>query len=339
MKPNELLRATLHPSIVQLPNEGEFPSLEGATGWLNTAPLTPAGLRGKVVLASFWTFTCVNWRRTQPYLHAWADKYKDMGLVVLGIHTPEFEFEKDIENVRREAKAQGVEYPIVLDSNYAIWRAFDNHYWPALYFIDAQGVIRFHHFGESDYDQSEMMLQQLLMRAGVSGIGDGLAPVEPTGAEVAADWGSVRSPESYVGYAQGENLASPEQVRTDHAQDYTAPARVNLNEWALVGNWTVGRQATALNKPNGRIVFRFHARDVNLVMGPPKQGAVVRFRVLLDGQAPGAAHGVDIDAQGNGTADAQRMYQLIRQPKPIADRTFEIEFLDAGVETFVFTFG
>jgi thiol-disulfide isomerase/thioredoxin len=329
----------LTPAAVQLPIEGELPSLAGATGWLNSQPLTAAGLRGKVVLIDIWTYTCINWLRTLPYVRAWAEKYKDRGLVVIGVHSPEFEFEKNVDNVRLAAKDMRVDYPIAIDSEHAIWRAFKNQYWLALYFIDAQGHIRHHQFGEGEYEQSERIIQQLLAEAGNGGVGRELVAVDGRGAEAAADWGSLKSPENYVGYERTENFASPGGAVLEKPRVYAAPARLRLNHWALSGNWTVGRQTAALNKANGRIAYRFHARDLHLVMGPAARGTSVRFRVLIDGQPPGAAHGIDIDERGNGTATEQRLYQLIRQPKPIADRQFEIEFLDAGVEAFAFTFG
>ena len=327
------------PAAVRLPIEGELPSLGSATEWLNSPPLTAAGLRGKVVLIDFWTYTCINWLRSLPYVRAWAEKYKDQGLVVIGVHAPEFAFEKNVDNVRRAAEDMRVDYPIAIDNDYAIWRAFKNQYWPALYFVDAQGHIRHHQFGEGEYAQSETIIQQLLAEAGSGGIGHELVSVDARGAEAAADWGSLQSPENYVGYARTENFASPGGAVLDKRRVYAAPARLRLNNWALSGDWTVAKQATVLNKANGRIAYRFHARDLHLVMGPAARGASVRFRVLIDGQPPGAAHGIDVDDQGNGTAAEQRLYQLIRQPKPIADRQFEIEFLDSGVAAFAFTFG
>jgi thiol-disulfide isomerase/thioredoxin len=319
--------------------EGAFPSLSGANGWLNSQPLTAASLRGKVVLVDFWTYTCVNWRRTLPYVRAWAEKYKDQGLVVIGVHTPEFSFENEVDNVRWAVKDMKIDYPIAIDSDYAVWRAFNNEYWPALYFIDAQGRIRHHQFGEGDYDQSERIIQQLLSENGIQGIRHELVSVEAHGAEVAADWGTLKSPESYVGHDLAQNFASPGGAAVDKPRTYAAPARLQVNHWALSGDWTVRKEAAVLNKPNGRIAYRFHARDLNLVMGPAARGTPVRFRVLIDGKPPGAAHGTDLDEQGNGTVTEQRLYQLIRQPKPVADRQFEIEFLDPGVEAFDFTFG
>jgi thiol-disulfide isomerase/thioredoxin len=327
------------PAAVRLPIEGELPPLGGATGWLNSPPLTAEGLRGKVVLVQFWTYSCINWLRTLPYVRAWADKYRDRGLVVIGVHTPEFAFEKDLVNVRWAAKDMRVNYPIALDSDYAVWRAFENQYWPALYFVDAKGKIRHHHFGEGDYEQSERIIQQLLAEAGSGGITPDLVSADARGIEAPADWGSSKSPENYVGYARTENFSSPGGTVQDRRHVYRAPDRLKLNHWALSGDWTMGKQATALNQANGRIAYRFHARDLHLVMGPAARGTSVRFRVLIDGQPPGAAHGLDVDAQGYGTATEQRLYQLIRQPGPIADRQFEIEFLDPGVEAFAFTFG
>jgi len=339
MKANQLFRATIHPATVQLPIEGELPSLGGAIEWLNSEPLSAAGLRGNVVLISFWTYTCINWLRSLPYVRAWAEKYKDHGLVVISVHTPEFAFEHDIDNVRRAAKDMRIDNPIAIDNDYTIWRAFDNHYWPALYFVDAQGRIRHHQFGEGQYEQSEMILQQLLAEAGIGDIGQELVSVEASGIEAAADWGSLRSPENYVGYERTENFASPGGAVLGTRRVYAVPAQLRLNQWALSGDWTVERQATVLNTANGRIAYRFHARDLHLVMGPAARGTSVRFRLRIDGQPPGAAHGLDVDDQGNGTLSEQRLYQLIRQPQPIADRLFEIEFLDPGVEAYAFTFG
>jgi thiol-disulfide isomerase/thioredoxin len=327
------------PATVKLPIEGELPSLGGATEWLNSPPLTAASLRGKVVLIDVWTYTCINWLRTLPYVRAWAEKYKSQGLVVIGVHSPEFPFEKNVDNVRRAAKDMRVDYPIAIDSDFAIWRALKNEYWPALYIVDAQGRIRHHQFGEGEYDRSERIIQQLLSEAGTGSIGHDLVSVDPRGAEVAADWSSLKSSENYVGYERTENFASRGGAVLDKPHVYAAPARLKLNEWALSGDWTAEKRATVLNKPNGRIAYRFHARDLHLVMGPAAQGTSVRFRVLIDGQPPSAAHGIDVDDQGNGTVTEQRLYQLIRQPKPIADRQFEIEFLDPGVEAFAFTFG
>jgi thiol-disulfide isomerase/thioredoxin len=327
------------PAAVQLPIEDKLAFLGGATGWLNSQPLTGAGLRGKVVLIDVWTYTCINWLRQLPYVRAWAEKYKNQGLVVIGVHSPEFAFEKNVDNVRRAAKDLNVNYPIAIDSEYAIWRALKNEYWPALYFVDAHGRLRHHHFGEGEYEQSERVIQQLLAEAGSDAISRELVSVDARGVEAAADWGSLRSPENYVGYERTENFVSPGGAALEKRRTYAVPARLRLNHWALSGDWTVGKQAIALNKANGRIAYRFHARDLHLVMGPTTRRTSVRFRVLIDGKPPGAAQGIDVDEQGNGTVTEQRMYQLIRQPKPIADRHFEIEFLGSGVEAFAFTFG
>jgi thiol-disulfide isomerase/thioredoxin len=330
----EMMPAKGQPAV-----EGELSSLNNATEWLNSEPLTAAGLRGKVVLIDVWTYTCINWQRSAPYLRAWAEKYKDQGLVVIGVHAPEFAFERDIDNVRQAEKSLRLGYPIVIDNDYAIWRAFKNQYWPALYFVDAQGRTRHHHFGEGDYEQSERFIRKLLTEAGASGIGNALITVDGVGAEAAADWGSLKSPENYLGYERTERFASPGGAILDKSHVYVGSGRLGLNHWALSGDWTMKKGAAALNKSSGRIAYRFHARDLHLVMGPATRGTSVRFRVLLDGQAPGAAHGSDVDEEGIGTATEQRLYQLIRQPRPIADRVFEIEFLDPGVEAFAFTFG
>jgi thiol-disulfide isomerase/thioredoxin len=336
---NQLFRATTHPAAVQLPVEGSLPSLAGATGWLNSPPLTAAGLRGKVVLADFWTYTCINWLRTLPYLRAWAQTYQDHGLVVVGVHTPEFDVEHDLDNVRRAVRDLGVDYPVAVDSDYAIWTAFDNHYWPALYVVDAQGQVRHHRFGEGGYQQVEMILRQLLTEAGAGGIDQDLVSVDAGGVEAPADWDSLWSPENYLGYERTENFASPDGAVLGTRQVYAVPARLRLNHWAVAGDWTVNRQAIVLNAPDGRIAYRFHARDLHLVMAPTAPGSPIRFRVLLDGQPPGAAHGVDIDDQGNGTLTEPRLYQLVRQPGPIGERTFEVSFLDPGVQAYAFTFG
>lgn len=312
-------------------------ALGAASGWLNTPPLTTAGLRGKVVLVDFWTYTCINWLRTEPYVRAWAEKYKDKGLVVIGVHTPEFSFEREADNVRREVKAMHIDYPVAMDNDYAIWRGFSNNYWPALYFVDAQGKVRDHQFGEGGYDKAERMIQQLLKEAGARDVPMDLVPSLGQGAEAPADWGSLNSQENYVGYQKTEGFLSPGGATLGHAKLYSIPPSLPLNAWALSGNWTMNGEALVLNKPKGRLVYRFHARDLHFVMGA--RGGPVKFRITIDGQAPGAAHGVDVDEQGYGTVSDHRMYQLIRQQKPIEDRTFEIEFLDAGVEGFSFTFG
>ena len=316
----------------------ELAALDRATGWLNTPRLTADGLAGKVVLVDFCTYTCINWLRTLPYVRAWAQKYRQ-GLVVIGVHTPEFAFERNLDNVRRAVQQLKIEYPIATDNEYAIWRAFDNHYWPALYFVDARGQVRQHHFGEGQYEQSEMTIQRLLKDAGVSNVSGSMVSVDARGIEAPADWVNLKSPENYLGHDRTERFASPGGAERDRRRRYTAPARLGLNQWALTGEWTMGRQATVLNGPNGSLACQFHARDLHLVMGPPKQGTSVRFRVTIDGQPPGPAHGSDVDDNGNGTANEQRLYQLVRQPGAILDRRFDIEFLEAGVEIYAFTFG
>ncbi len=324
---------------VDLSVEGHLPSLDGATGWLNSPPLTPAGLRGKVVLVDFWTYTCINWLRTLGYVRAWAEKYETQGLVVLGVHTPEFPFERDVDNVRWAAREMRVEYPIALDPDYGVWDAFANRYWPAVYIADAEGRIRYHHFGEGAYDDCERVIQALLREAGAEGVGDDLVSVADDGVEAQADWATLESPETYLGYGQAQNFASPGGVEHDAPRTYGPPDRLRLNDWTLAGDWTVERRAAVLNRADGRIAFRFHARDVNLVMGPPAKDTPVPFVVRVDGEPPGAAHGLDVDEQGQGTLSGQRLYQLIRERGRIADRTFEITFLAPGVEAYVFTFG
>jgi thiol-disulfide isomerase/thioredoxin len=316
-------------------DEGALPSLSGATQWLNSPPLTPESLRGKVVLVDFWTYTCVNWLRTLPYVRAWADKYRDHGLVVIGAHTPEFPFEKDIDNVQWAAKEMDVRYPIAVDSNYGVWRAFNNNYWPAVYIADVNGRIRFHHFGESAYDDTERVIQRLLSESGHT-TDNSLVKVNPRGLEVAADFGTLRSPESYLGYSKAEAFAS--DALQDEAHAYTVP-HLLLNHWGLAGNWTVKETPAVLNEPNGKIVYRFHARDVNLIMGVPPGSKPVRFTVKIDGKTPGDAHGTDVDAQGTGTTSRQRTYQLVREQSRITDREVEVQFAEPGVEAFCFTFG
>ncbi len=325
-----------------LPVEGTLPSLDGAVQWLNSPPLTAAGLRGKVVLVDFWTYSCINCLRTLPYTTAWAHKYAPYGLVVIGVHAPEFAFERDIGNVKKAVHDLGIDYPVAIDNGYAIWRAFGNEYWPAHYFVDAQGRIRHHHFGEGEYAQSERAIQSLLAEAGhpeALNVPLGLTGAPANGALAAADSADVRSPETYVGYARAEDFTSPGGVVRDAAHRYDAPAHPGLNDWGLAGTWQVGAERATLAAPAGRIVYRFHARDLHLVLGPGATGKPVRFRVTLDGAAPGSAHGADVDAQGYGTVTGQRLYQLVRQPGAIADRTFSIEFLDPGVDAYAFTFG
>jgi thiol-disulfide isomerase/thioredoxin len=317
----------------------ELPSFDGATAWLNSEPLTPDGLRGKVVLTEFCTYSCVNWLRTLPYARAWAEKYGDHGLVVIGAHSPEFPFEHDIDAVARNLEAMGVDFPIAVDNDFEVWRAFDNHYWPALYFADAEGRIRHHRFGEEDYERSESVIQELIGDAGFDGFDRELVSLVPSGVEVAADWDTLGSPEAYVGYERAQNFASPGGLVPDQPNAYVAPPELGLNEWSLSGDWTVGRQPTVLNNADGGIAYRFHARDVNLVMGSGDPASPVRFQVRIDGEVPGASHGLDVDEAGNGTVGEARLYQLIRQPARISNRTFEITFLDSGAQAYVFTFG
>ena len=339
MTPHWPVPAGLHTSSTRLPVESRLPSFDGATGWLNSPPLTASGLRGKVVLVNFWTYTCINWLRQLPYVRSWADRYSGHGLIVVGVHTPEFGFEHDLGNVRRAVQDMRVEYPVAIDNDYAVWSAFANHYWPALYFADPQARIRHHHFGEGEYQQSEMVIRQLLAENGSTGLGHELVSVDARDAEAPADWAALRSPENYTGYERTEGFASPGGAVPGKRHAYEAPAELRLNHWALAGDWTVEEQAVTLNQAGGRIAYRFHARDLHLVMGPAEAGTPVRFRVLIDGQPPGAAHGADVDDQGGGTAAEQRLHQLIRQPGPITDRTFEIVFLDPGVQAYSFTFG
>jgi hypothetical protein len=322
----------------ELPIEGRMPAFDGATTWINSAPLTPASLRGQVVLVSFGTYTCINWIRSLPYVRAWADRYASDGLRVVGVQTPEFVFEGDLDNVARAIKEMDVRYPVAVDNRYAVWEAFANHYWPALYFVDADGRIRHHHFGEGEYEHSEMVLQMLLREAGVD-VDQGLVGIEPGGVEAAADWATLGSPETYLGYGRAVGFASPEEVIPDRPGAYSVPSGLRRNQWALSGDWLIADVPVTLDAPGGSIAFGFHARDVHLVMGPPARRPPVRFTVSPDGEPPGPAHGVDDDEDGNGTADYQRTYQLIRQPGPITDRQLEIHFLEPGVEAFVFTFG
>ena len=321
------------------PAAGELASLSRATTWINTAPLSEDGLRGKVVLIDVWTYTCINWLRTLPYVRAWSEKYRGDGLVVISVHAPEFAFEHDLDNVRRMARELKVAYPVAVDNSFAIWRAFRNRYWPALYLIDARGMIRHRQFGEGEYERSEQMIQRLLTDAGAGIRNRGLVSVNGRGAEAAPDWRNLKSPENYLGYERTTGFASPGDAALNRPHAYTLPSRLRLHQWAVAGEWTIRNQAITLNRAEGRIAARFHARDLHLVMGPAMRGAAVRFRVLIDGAPPGPAGGTDVDARGNGVITDQRLYQLIRQPGPIEDRTFEIVFLDPGADAFAFTFG
>jgi thiol-disulfide isomerase/thioredoxin len=318
---------------------GRMPSLEGATGWLNSPPLTTESLRDRVVAVDFWTYTCINWLRTVPYVRAWDEAYRDAGLVVLGVHTPEFPFEQDVDNVRLAIADRQITYPVAVDSDYGIWTAFSNMYWPALYLVDAQGNIRFHHFGEGAYEESERVIRQLL---GEAGAGDGLpepVTVDARGIEAAADWSDLGSAENYLGAERTDNFASPERAITGTPRRYTLPSRLAPNHWALSGAWTMRPDAVLLDEAGGQITYRFSARDLHLVMAPPSPGSPVRFDVRLDGEPPGADHGDDVDGDGTGAVTEPRLYQLVRQRGPVTERTFQITFLDPGAQAYAFTFG
>jgi thiol-disulfide isomerase/thioredoxin len=312
--------------------EGGFPPLAGATGWLNSQPLTPAELRGRVVLIDFWTLTCINWLRTEPYIRTWSRTYRNDGLVVVGVHTPEFSFEHELQRVRQATMERGIDYPVALDNHYEVWGAFENHYWPALYFIDTEGRIRDHHFGEGRYEQSERVIQGLL------GVERELVSVEGVGVEAEADWEHLRTPETYLGYARSENFASPGGAALEEHRVYQLPERLGFNNWALAGEWTIGRENVVLEQAGGRIAYRFHARDAHLVLSPGAREPIP-FRVLLDGEAPGRSHGVDVDEDGSGLLTGGRMYQLVRQHGDVRERTLEISFSQPGAEAYVFTFG
>ena len=315
------------------------PDLSGATAWINSPPLTLASLRGKVVLVDFWTYSCINCLRTLPYIKAWNEKYQNSGLVIVGVHTPEFPFEKDEANVRKAVKDLGILYPVPMDNNYKIWRSFNNEYWPADYFIDATGQVRFHHFGEGAYDESEQWIRTLLEEANHTPLPQAATKIAASGTEAAADSNDVQSPETYVGYARAQSFASPGGLNQDDPQLYKTPAGLNLNQWAFGGRWKDEEQVATSLAVGDSISFRFHARDLHLVLGPAADGKAVRFRVTLDGQAPGADHGMDTDAEGYGVVTGDRLYQLIRQQGIIRDRTFRIEFLVPGVRAYSFTFG
>lgn len=321
-----------------LPIEGMMPPLDGAVQWINSPPLSAADLRGKVVLVDFWTYSCINCLRSLPYVNAWAEKYKDQGLVVIGVHAPEFAFEKDINNVAKAVKDLNISYPVAIDNNYAIWRGFNNRYWPAHYFIDGQGRIRGHHFGEGNYDESEKMIQQLLAEANNKPVSTSLVTSTATGVGLAASMRDIQSPETYIGYSRAENFVSEGGQVPDQSHRYTAPTALQINQWALGGNWKVGEESAVQLSDQGRLSYRFHARDLHLVMGS-STAKPIHFRVTLNGKAPGKNHGVDTDENGMGIVTGQRLYQLIRQTQPIIDQTFDIEFFDPNVEIFAFTFG
>ncbi|WP_395607510.1 cytochrome c biogenesis protein DipZ [Pseudomonas sp. B22129] len=322
-----------------LPIEGALPPLDGAVQWLNSPPLTAEGLKGKVVLVDFWTYSCINCLRTLPYVKAWAEKYHDQGLVVIGVHAPEFAFERDVNNVTKAMKDLGITYPVAIDNNYKIWRAFNNQYWPAHYFADAKGQIRYHHFGEGDYAESERVIQQLLREAGAKNVAGGLIEADAKGVQQAPDSNEVQSPETYLGFQRAENFVTTGTLATDKVVNYPVAGKLALNNWTLEGQWNVGGQQATLDQAGGRIVYRFHARDLHLVLGPGADGKPVRFKVSIDGQAPGDAHGTDVAPDGSGTVTEQRLYQLVRQPGAVQDRTFSIEFLDPNVSAYAFTFG
>jgi cytochrome c biogenesis protein CcdA/thiol-disulfide isomerase/thioredoxin len=322
-----------------LPIEGALPSLEGAVQWLNSPPLTAEALKGKVVLVDFWTYSCINCLRSLPYVKAWAEKYHDQGLVVIGVHAPEFAFERDVSNVTQAMKDLGITYPVAIDNNYKVWRAFNNQYWPAHYFADAKGQIRYHHFGEGDYGESERVIQQLLREAGAKNVAEGLIKADAKGVQQAPDMNEVQSPETYLGFQRAENFVTTGTLASNQVANYPAAGKLALNNWTLEGQWNVGGQQATLGRAGGRIVYRFHARDLHLVLGPAADGKPVRFKVTIDGQAPGDAHGADVAPDGSGTVTEQRLYQLVRQPGAVQDRTFTIEFLDPQVSAYAFTFG
>jgi len=322
-----------------LGDEGAMPDLDGATGWLNSAPLSRKSLRGRVVLVNFWTYTCINSLRPLPYVKSWAAKYKDAGLVVIGVHTPEFSFEHEPTNVEDAVRNLNVVFPVAIDSKYGIWQSFNNHAWPAQYLVDAKGRIRYHHLGEGDYGEIERVIQELLKENKAAGLSSGTTSVSGVGIEAAPDWTDQRSPETYIGYRQAQNFASPEKVHKNSIQVFSTPVKLSLNHWGLSGSWNVNAESAVLEVVPGKIVFRFHSRDLNLVAAPSKDGKPVRFVVRLDGAVPGENCGVDTAPEGSGEIREPRLYQLIRQKGPIVDRTFEIEFLDLGVQALDFTFG
>ncbi len=325
--------------VPALSDEGPMPDIGGAVSWINSQPLSTKSLRGKVVLIDFWTYSCINCLRALPYVEGWATKYKDAGLVVIGVHTPEFAFEKERSNVEKAVRDLKVNYPVAIDSDYNIWRAFHNEYWPAHYFIDGKGRIRYHHYGEGEYDESERVIQELLKENGAQSLPNATINVAASGVEAAPDKGNSHSPETYIGYHRADHFASAQPIAQDSKKTYTLQPRLTLNQWGLTGSWEVGEESAVLKTAPGKIVFRFHARDLHLVLGPAKGGKPIRFTVKLDGTAPGDDHGSDTDSSGAGTVREHRLYQLIRQKGPVEDRTFEIEFLDPGVQAFAFTFG
>jgi thiol-disulfide isomerase/thioredoxin len=318
--------------MTRLDRRVDTPSFDGAIEWINSEPLDSTELRGRVLLVNFWTLTCINWLRQEPYVRAWSQAYRDDGLVVIGVHTPEFSFEHDVEGVRRATHERSIEYPVAVDNDYDVWTAFDNHFWPALYFVDAEGVIRDEYFGEGRYEESERVIQRLL------GVDRELVSVEGLGVEAEADWDHLRTAETYLGYGRGSGFASPNGAAVDERHDYALPERLPLNHWALGGAWTIGHENVVLEQPGGRIAFRFHARDAHLVLSGGAREPI-SFRVRLDGQAPGSSHGVDIDEEGNGVLRDGGLYQLVREREAVRERTLEITFLAPGAEAYAFTFG
>jgi thiol-disulfide isomerase/thioredoxin len=320
-------------------SSGPLAALLGARQWLNTQPLRADDLRGKVVLVNFWTFSCINSLRALPYVREWAKKYRDRGLVVVGVQTPEFAFEKNVANVSKALISLGVNYPVAVDNDFGIWRAFSNEAWPAFYFIGADGRVKHHVLGEGGYDDSERLIQRMLSEADGTPVTSPIVAIDGTGPQAAADENDLRSGETYIGYAQAQNFASPGGAEEDAPSLYRTVSALRLNQWSLAGVWTVGSEFATLNEAAGRIAYRFHSRDLHLVLATSSQDRPIRFRITIDGAPPGADHGVDVDAGGLGSVQEDRMYQLVRQTMPVADRTFEIEFLDAGVRAYVFTFG
>ena len=338
-QPAPIVRVSMPAPASALPVEGRLPPLDGANAWLNSAPLTPDALRGKVVLVNFWTYSCINCLRTLPYLKTWADRYRNDGLVVIGVHTPEFGFEHDGGNVKRALADLKIDYPVAVDSDYRIWQAFGNQYWPAFYLVDAQGRVRYHQFGEGEYAQTEQAIRQLLADNGSTTHAAATQAPQASGALAPADQRDIGSGETYVGYREAQGNANPRRVQPDTAAAYTLPAQLGLNQWAFRGQWNVGAESAVAGAAQAGIAYRFHARDLHLVLAPGADGKPVRFRISIDGAPPGAAHGADVDADGSGIATSARLYQLVRQSGSIEDHTFEIRFLDPGAHVYSFTFG
>jgi cytochrome c biogenesis protein CcdA/thiol-disulfide isomerase/thioredoxin len=342
VQPPHIVRVSMPAAAPALPVEGRLPALDGANAWLNSAPLTPEALRGKVVVVNFWTYSCINCLRTLPYVKTWADRYRNDGLVVIGVHTPEFAFEHDTGNVKRALADLGIHYPVAIDNDYRVWQAFGNQYWPAFYIVDAQGRVRYHHFGEGGYTQAEQTIRQLLAdngRAAPTATPQATPAPQASGALAPADERDIGSGETYVGYREAQGNVNPQHVQPDAAAAYTLPTQLGLNEWAFGGQWNVGAESAVVAAPQASIAYRFHARDLHLVLAPSADGKPVRFRISIDGAPPGAAHGADVAADGTGVATSARLYQLVRQPGAVGDHTFEIRFLDPGAHVYSFTFG